>query len=95
MTSVPFILPLDMFHHGWAHHSIRTEKNKTPMQLWVLGLSSIEDENDDALIGLNVSILSCVHIHSLYILFRLIHMVLTTMSRSHLVTMKKQWYWKT
>ena len=47
---------LDMFRHGWAHHSIRTENNKTPMQLWVLGLSSIEDENDEALIGLDVSI---------------------------------------
>ena len=47
---------LDMCRHGWAHHSIRTENNKTPMQLWVLGLSSIEDENDEALIGLDVSI---------------------------------------
>ena len=46
---------LDMFCQGWAHHNMRTEKNKTPLQLWILGLGSVEDENDGVLIGLDVS----------------------------------------
>lgn len=30
---------LDMFREGWAHHSLRTMNNRTPLQLWTLGLS--------------------------------------------------------
>ena len=29
---------LDSFRHGWAHHSLRTEHNRTPQQLWITGL---------------------------------------------------------
>lgn len=46
---------LDMFHHGWAHHNIRTERNRTPQQLWILGLHQVDDNQDTAVTGLNVS----------------------------------------
>ena len=36
---------LDNFREGWAHHSLRTERNKTPLQLWVLGLSQQQSQN--------------------------------------------------
>ena len=29
---------LDYFKIGWSHHGLRTENNRTPMQLWVSGL---------------------------------------------------------
>ena len=32
---------LDTFRAGWAHHPLRTERNKTPMQLWIIGLTGI------------------------------------------------------
>lgn len=35
---------LDMFCQGWAHHNMRTEKNRTPIQLWILGLNSAHTE---------------------------------------------------
>lgn len=36
---------LDIFREGWAHHSLRTEKNKSPVQLWILGLSQMQESN--------------------------------------------------
>ena len=36
---------LDNFREGWAHHSLRTERNKTPLQLWELGLSQQQSQN--------------------------------------------------
>ncbi len=32
---------LDNFREGWAHHSMRTMGNKTPLQTWILGLSEM------------------------------------------------------
>ncbi|CAB4014670.1 Hypothetical predicted protein [Paramuricea clavata] len=29
------------WQNGWIHHPIRTERNKTPMQLWIQGLNAI------------------------------------------------------
>ena len=26
---------------AWAHHPLRTERNKTPMQLWIMGLQCL------------------------------------------------------
>ena len=48
---------LDMFRQGWAHHNMRTENNRTPQQMWILGLNnaSNENEDDEAVAGLNVS----------------------------------------
>lgn len=45
---------LDMFQQGWAHHSLRTEKNKSPLQLWIMGLHQITHANE-VISGLNVS----------------------------------------
>ena len=47
---------LDSFRHGWAHHSLRTEHNRTPQQLWITGLQNAGDEDSMAVAGLNVSI---------------------------------------
>lgn len=44
---------LDIFRRGWAQHKLRTERSRTPMQLWILGLQGAE-ENDSAMTGLNV-----------------------------------------
>ena len=30
---------LDQFRLGWCHHKLRTEQNKTPYQLWIIGMS--------------------------------------------------------
>ena len=44
---------LDLFRQGWAHHHMRTEQNRSPLQLWMLGLQTVS--HDDAVIsGLNV-----------------------------------------
>lgn len=45
---------LDIFREGWAHHSLRTMNNRTPFQLWVLGLSHMQahDPGCDEVIGL-------------------------------------------
>ena len=37
------------FAEGWCHHRIRTEKNKTPLQLWISGMMTrtlCESEDD-------------------------------------------------
>ena len=34
---------LDMFQHGWAHHNLRSERNYTPMQLWIRGIQLTEE----------------------------------------------------
>ena len=36
---------LDNLREGWAPHPLRTERNRTPMQLWILGLSSMHSKN--------------------------------------------------
>lgn len=44
---------LDMFRCGWAQHKLRTERNRTPQQLWILGFHGANGE-ESALSGLNV-----------------------------------------
>ena len=39
---------LDTFREGWAHHPLRTERNKTPMLLWILGLSNMHSQNPES-----------------------------------------------
>ena len=48
---------LDLFQEAWANHRLRTEGNKTPQQLWILGLHTAQsaDHNDDAVVGLESS----------------------------------------
>jgi hypothetical protein len=36
---------LDMFKIGWAHHSLRTEHNRTPQQLWIHGLMQLHEDD--------------------------------------------------
>ena len=45
---------LDLFRSGWAQHSIRTERSKTPTQLWIAGLHQTQDE--EVITGLTVSL---------------------------------------
>jgi hypothetical protein len=56
---IPIIqLHLNLFRRGWAHHSMRTECNQTPQQLWISGLFRCQQESDssnDVMSGLNVS----------------------------------------
>lgn len=40
---------LDIFREGWANHSLRTESNRTPLQLWLLGLSQMNGMNPDCM----------------------------------------------
>ena len=49
----------DLFQQGWAHHSLRIEHNKTPQQLWIMGLQDQEgvDPDSEAITGLSVSLL--------------------------------------
>lgn len=50
---------LDLFQEGWAHHSLRTEHNKSPKQLWISGLCEYSEQNteSEAITGLTVSII--------------------------------------
>ena len=47
---------LDVFREGWSHHSLRTEGNRTPLQLWILGLQHMHSQDTDnaAVSGLQV-----------------------------------------
>ena len=35
---------VDMFMEGWNHHPIRTENNRTPMQLFYVGLLELAQD---------------------------------------------------
>ena len=39
---------LDAFRQGWMHHSLRTEKNLSPMQLWIMGHDMDEMDCDSS-----------------------------------------------
>ena len=56
---------LDVFKEAWACHSLRTEKNRTPRQLWITGLheANAEAQNDEAVTGIEaVSIYVCMYV---------------------------------
>lgn len=42
---------LDLLRRGWSQHSLRTEHNKTPCQLWITELQ----DDDEVINGLSVS----------------------------------------
>ena len=48
---------LDMFRAGWANHQLRTEHNRSPLQLWTMGFQYATSEHDPAISGLHVSVL--------------------------------------
>jgi hypothetical protein len=37
---------VEMFMEGWNHHAIRTEQNRTPMQLFYVGLMELALDED-------------------------------------------------
>lgn len=58
---------LDVFREAWACHSLRTEKNKTPLQLWIAGLheANAQAQNDEAVTGIEaVSSLKMIVIYA-------------------------------
>ena len=65
MAFLPLIQhQLDVFREGWANHSLRTEGNYTPEQLWMLGLTHIHDQDpdDEVVTGIQVrSFLLCMY----------------------------------
>ena len=38
---------LDQFCEGWCYHRLRTEHNRTPHQLWVMGLEELRTQQPD------------------------------------------------
>ena len=44
---------LDSFRHAWAYHPLRTEGNRSPLQLWILGLKAMntQDQQHPAVTG--------------------------------------------
>lgn len=61
ITYLPLIQQqLDLFREGWANHSLRTEHNRTPNQLWIMGLQNmhLHNPNDEAVTGVSVSIVN-------------------------------------
>ena len=44
---------LDKWRLGWANHKLRSEKNRTPIQLWILGM---ETANEAVYTGLHVNV---------------------------------------
>ena len=38
---------LDSFCAGWSHHRLRTEHNKTPLQMWIEGMTTLAQNNPD------------------------------------------------
>lgn len=62
---------LDSFRQGWAHHSLRTERNRTPQQLWIAGLHNSRevDPDDPAIAGLNISSVTMLLIFGFYSFF--------------------------
>ena len=55
---------LDTFREAWCSHPIRTEHNRTPHQLWILGMQQA-DNNCSAIqgiINMEVYICSCMHL---------------------------------
>ena len=51
---------LNLFKDGWANHALRTEGNRTPLQLWILGLSQAESQNPRSLEAISVQEVSSV-----------------------------------
>lgn len=36
---------LDVFRQAWACHPLRTERNRSPQQLWILGLQAMSTQD--------------------------------------------------
>ena len=58
---------LDGFRHGWAHHPLRTEQNRSPLQLWILGLVNMP-QYDANTATVTSGIEQVLHVYSLLLL---------------------------
>ena len=61
LVFIPIIqVRLDMFQQSRVHRFMWTENNKSPLQLWIMGLNHYTHENK-VITGLNVSLLKFLH----------------------------------
>ena len=45
---------LDIFRETWARHSLRTERNRSPRQLWMIGHeTATHEEQEEAVTGID------------------------------------------
>ena len=46
---------LDIFREAWARHSLRTERNRSPRQLWIIELheTATHEEQEEAVTGID------------------------------------------
>ena len=46
---------LNIFREGWCNHPLRTEHNRTPHQLWIMGmeLAQVDDPTSTAVQGVS------------------------------------------
>ena len=73
VTFLPLIQrQLDQFKSGWANYSLRTEQNRTPKQLWLMGLHEmhIQDPDHEAIEGIISEV--CYHNYNNYLYHRLL-----------------------
>lgn len=49
---------LNLFREGYAHHRLRTENNMSPLQLWISGLSVLNNDDSAASDSLNYEMVS-------------------------------------
>ena len=40
---------ITLFKHGWNHHKLRTERNRTPMQLYTEGMLTLQGSDYTAI----------------------------------------------
>ena len=58
------------FKNGWANHSLRTEYNKTPIQLWVMGYLDMDESESSSAVQ---STICHVCFFYTYCMFYMIH----------------------
>ena len=61
---------IDVFRQAWAHHALRTERGKTPQQLWILGMyaQSTVQEDHPAVTGTNTVRSISIHYFNLLLI---------------------------
>ena len=56
---------LDCFRHAWAHYPFRTERSRTPQQLWITGLQAMNMADEDHPALTETSVVSIVPVNVL------------------------------
>ena len=57
------------FKNGWANHSLRTEHNRIPIQLWVIGYLDMDESKNQVLLCNLQSVTCMFFLHILYVLY--------------------------